>query len=204
MKLTRVPNWIRKSKSDRIWDFSVSSKSIFLTFDDGPQEEVTEWVLDLLDQENIQATFFCVGNNVALNPKIYQRILDSGHQVGNHSYTHPNAWKTPTEDYLKDVEKAKEVIQSNYFRPPYGKISNKIVKEVENMGMTTVMWSLLSYDFEQDLDVEKQLKNVLSKVEPGDVVVFHDSQKSFSNLKKMLPSFVKYVKDQGWSFSRID
>ena len=204
MKLTRVPNWIRKSKSDRIWDFSVSSQSIYLTFDDGPQEEVTEWVLDLLDRENIQATFFCVGHNVSKNPKIFQRILETGHQVGNHSFSHPNAWKTSTDDYLKDIEKAKKVIRSGYFRPPYGKVSNKIVKAVKKMGMTTVMWSLLSYDFEDDLDTDKQLKNLFTKVEPGDIVVFHDSQKSFSNLKKMLPSFVKHVKDQGWSFSRID
>ena len=204
MKLTKVPSWIRKSKSDRIWDFSDSSKSIFLTFDDGPQPEVTEWVLELLDQEEIKATFFCVGNNVHKYPEIYEQILKSGHQVGNHSFTHPNAWKTPTEDYMEDVKKAQTCIASHLFRPPYGKISNKIVREVEILGMQTVMWSLLSYDFEVDLNTDKQLKNLQNKVEPGDVVVFHDSMKCYPNLKKLLPSFIKYVQDQGWSFSRID
>lgn len=204
MKLTKVPNWIRRLKSDRIWDFSASESNIYLTFDDGPQEEITEWVLDLLKKENIHASFFCVGNNVEKHPEIYSRILQEGHSVGNHTYSHRNAWKTKKKDYLKDIVRANGSIQTNLFRPPYGKISGTLTKEINDLGLEVVMWSLLSYDFENDLDVEKQIEKIKDRMEPGDVIVFHDSVKASENLKKMLPSIIKHVKDQDWSFQRIE
>ncbi|MEZ4936178.1 MAG: polysaccharide deacetylase family protein [Crocinitomicaceae bacterium] len=204
MKLTKVPNWIRKVKSGRIWDFSVTKKEVFLTFDDGPQPEVTDWVLDLLLKHEIKATFFCVGANVRKHPEIYARMLNEGHAIGNHTFSHQNAWKASKKEYLEDIQKASELIESKLFRPPYGKISNALVKDIKEMGNEVIMWSILSYDFKTNLNTESQLKILKRKTSPGSILVFHDSMKSFHNLKKMLPSFIEYGKTQGWDFKRIE
>ena len=155
-------------------------------------------------KHEIKATFFCVGTNVRKHPDIYARILNEGHAIGNHTFSHQNAWKTSKKDYLEDIDKASELIDSKLFRPPYGKISNALVKDIKEMGNEVIMWSILSYDFKTNLNTESQLKILKRKTSPGSILVFHDSMKSFHNLKKMLPSFIEYGKTQGWDFKRIE
>jgi peptidoglycan/xylan/chitin deacetylase (PgdA/CDA1 family) len=204
MKLTKVPNWVRKYKSNRVWDFLDSKETLYLTFDDGPDPEVTKWVIDYLNQEDIKATFFCVGANVEKHTETYRELLQNGHSVGNHTYHHKNAWKTTKEDYINDIEKASEYIESRLFRPPYGKINNQLVNNIQEMGFEVVMWSVLSYDFQKDLDCEKQLTKLKKVLKPGDIIVFHDSQKAFENLKILLPSIVEFIKSNNWKFDKIE
>ena len=122
-----------------------NEKTLYLSFDDGPHPEITPFVLQELKKYNAAATFFCVGANVALHPKVYQQIINEGHAVGNHSHTHPNGWETPTTEYINDIAKAANYIQSNLFRPPYGRIKKQQAKKVNyamnNENTRVIMWT---------------------------------------------------------------
>ena len=104
------------------WDIETNEKIIYLTFDDGPHPADTPFVLDELKKYNAKATFFCIGKNVVALPDIYKRILEEGHTVGNHTYNHLNGWKTKDDIYLNDIAEAANYIDSDLFRPPYGRI----------------------------------------------------------------------------------
>lgn len=108
---TKTPPFIQKLFSNYIWKINNSKNKIYLTFDDGPIPNVTEWVLDLLKDENIKATFFCIGENIKKNPEIFKRILIEGHAIGNHTHNHLNGWKTNTNKYLENFELCKEIME---------------------------------------------------------------------------------------------
>jgi len=184
------------------WYFPQRENEIFLTFDDGPTPEVTPWVLSALKEYNARATFFCLGKKVEQNPGLFQQIITEGHAVGNHSYSHLNGWKTKNQDYYKDINKASELIHSKLFRPPYGKITRKQVKQLKNT-YHIVMWDVLSYDYDPGISPQKCLKNVLKKTTSGSVIVFHDKANAKVNLQYVLPEILKYYTEQGFVFKSI-
>jgi peptidoglycan/xylan/chitin deacetylase (PgdA/CDA1 family) len=183
-------------------------KEVYLSFDDGPHEYVTPWVLGLLKQYNAKATFFCIGKNVSANPGIYDQILKEGHAVGNHTYSHLNGWKVSIAEYVEDIEKASTVINSNLFRPPYGKIklsqSKRISSALKKEKARIVMWDVLSADFDQSISPEECLQNVLQNYTSGSVIVFHDSEKAFSHLKYALPLVLEQLYEQGYICRKIE
>jgi peptidoglycan/xylan/chitin deacetylase (PgdA/CDA1 family) len=128
--LVKSPWWLQKLYSGCIWQIPSENPTIYLSFDDGPHPEITPLVLDHLNKWNAKASFFCVGNNVMNHPEVYSRILDEGHAVGNHSFNHLNGWKQEDTDYLNDIAKAKQYIDSDLFRPPYGKITRFQLKQL--------------------------------------------------------------------------
>ncbi|MEO7530156.1 MAG: polysaccharide deacetylase family protein, partial [Sediminibacterium sp.] len=130
MYLVKTPWWLRMLYPSLTWRKKELGKTIYVTFDDGPHESATPFVLDLLKQYNAKASFFCIGKNVAEHPAIYQRIISEGHSVGNHTYNHTNGWKVKDETYLKDIEDASTLIHSNLFRPPYGRIKRSQIKKL--------------------------------------------------------------------------
>jgi len=169
-----------------VWRMPKDEKSIYLTFDDGPTPMVTPWVLDQLAEYNAKATFFCVGKNVKSYPEIYQRIIDEGHEVGNHTYNHVNGWKTKRRAYLTEVTKCARLVNSNLFRPPYGRLRQSHYKVLKSK-YRVIMWDILSGDFDLKISKEKCLKNVVSNARRGSIVVFHDSIKACDNLYYALP-----------------
>mgnify|MGYP006177293805 CR=1 FL=1 len=187
-----------------VWKIPNSNNKVFLTFDDGPIPDVTEWVLDLLKKENIKATFFCIGENIQKHPKIFERIKAEGHIVGNHTFNHLNGWKTKRNDYLKNFNLCeKEINTSNLFRPPYGKITPLQAKSILKMGNKIVMWDVLSYDFDNKISPQKCLNNIVKNTESGSIIVFHDSLKAEHNLRYALPKTVKHLKEKGFEFDVI-
>ena len=126
----KTPKFIQQLYSSYTWRMPAVENAIYLTFDDGPHPTITPWVLDELKKYNASATFFCIGKNVAQHPGIYNRIINEGHAVGNHTQHHLNGWKTDTETYLKDIAAAAAVIDSALFRPPYGKIKRGQAKRI--------------------------------------------------------------------------
>ncbi|WP_410006352.1 polysaccharide deacetylase family protein [Aequorivita nionensis] len=197
-----MPRFIQRLYPERIWAFSRSSNSVFLTFDDGPIPEVTPWVLDELKKHNAKATFFCIGENVQKHPEIFQRILSEGHSVGNHTFNHLNGWKTATSEYIENIEKAKKQMHNSefkiqnsrlLFRPPYGKITSKQAKTLQKKGFKIVMWDIISYDYDTNVSEEKCLQNVLKNIRSGSVVVFHDSLKAEKNLRYVLPKVLEFI-----------
>lgn len=195
-----TPRWLRSLYPGRIWSMPGDAKIIYLSFDDGPDPEVTPFVLDELDKFNAKATFFCIGRNVEQHPEVYRRLLQEGHAVGNHTYDHCNGWKTADTVYLESVQRARQWIDSSLFRPPYGRIRSRQVKKLQSdeMQYQTVMWSILSGDFDTALTPEDCLQNVLKNTGAGDIVVFHDSQKAFTRLCYTLPRMLNHFAGQGF------
>ena len=198
----KTPWWLKKVYPNRIWSIDTNEKNIYLTFDDGPHPVVTTFVLDELAKYNAKASFFCIGKNVQSFPEIYNRIITEGHRVGNHTQNHLNGWEINNEPYLADVSEASKYIQSDLFRPPYGRIRSAQVKELKNYKI--VMWDVLSGDFDESLSKEKCLQNVIRKTSNGSIVVFHDSEKAFQRLKYVLPLVLDFFRDSGYSFKSIE
>lgn len=201
----RTPWWIKKSYPGRIWEFETTKNVIYLTFDDGPHPEATSFVLDELKKFDAKATFFCIGKNVANNYLLYERIIYEGHGVGNHTYDHLNGWKTNDTKYLDNISEAKKIIDSNLFRPPYGKITGFQLSQLSNprFRLKTIMWSVLSGDFDNDLSTDKCLQNVLFNTRAGSIIVFHDSENSMKKLEYVLPRVLTYFANKDFSFEKI-
>ncbi|RYD73541.1 MAG: polysaccharide deacetylase family protein, partial [Sphingobacteriales bacterium] len=178
--IVKTPGWVKKIYPKRIWEIATDKKEIFLTFDDGPHPEHTAFVMDELLKYNARASFFCIGKNVVDQPEMYRRIIEEGHTVGNHTHNHFNAWKVKDGDYLHNVQLAAKYIDSNLFRPPYGKINSFLVNQLASpaFNLKTIMWSVLSGDFDESLSKERCLENVLLHTKAGSIVVFHDSDKA--------------------------
>lgn len=190
----------------RVWRLPATSNEVYLSFDDGPHPVVTPWVLDLLKQFDASATFFCIGKNVELYPDVFKRITDEGHQIGNHTHTHRNGWHTALNEYVADVKQSAGIIHSNLFRPPYGRLKSsqaKAVKSILGPQAKIIMWDLLSGDFDPAVDVKKSIQLLHKQTKPGSILVFHDSEKAFSQLQKILPEVMKNIKNRGWGFGRI-
>jgi peptidoglycan-N-acetylglucosamine deacetylase len=203
--IVKTPKWVRKFFSSSIWEINEPLKSIYLTFDDGPHPVITPFVLDELKRYNARATFFCIGSNVVENPLIFNRILNEKHAVGNHTHNHLDGWKTKNVEYLQDIAEAGGYIDSNLFRPPYGRITAKQYRDLRKLDkpFNIVMWSVLSGDFDEKITPEQCCENVLKNAESGSVIVFHDSEKAYERLKYTLPAVLKYFSDKGYQFEKI-
>ena len=198
---TKIPKWIRSLYPKQIWSFSNSRKEIFLTFDDGPTPEITDWVLNMLEQFDAKATFFCIGNNIEKNPTIYENIIKAGHSVGNHTYSHEKGWKTKNEDYLNSVLKTDGIMEELKLKPNNSKRSQ--TKLLLEKGYNIVMWSILSWDFDTSTTPNQCLNNVIKNTKQGDIIVFHDSVKAFERLQIVLPKVLEYFSEKGFVFKRI-
>ncbi len=203
----KTPGWLKRIYPRRLWKVATKEKAVYLTFDDGPHPVVTPFVLDELKKYNASATFFCIGKNVAEHPLLYQRILQEGHTTGNHSYTHPNGWKTTRDIYLADIAEAAKHIRSNLFRPPYGRIKVSQAKGFQQaMGDKSskiVMWDVLSGDFDEGLSAQKCKENVINNAREGSIIVFHDSEKASRLLRDVLPETLQFFAREGYVFRSL-
>jgi peptidoglycan/xylan/chitin deacetylase (PgdA/CDA1 family) len=203
MYLVRTPALLKWIYKDCLWQMPGDGGRVYLTFDDGPHPEITAWVLDQLAAYGAKGSFFCIGDNVRKFPETYQRILDEGHSVGNHTFHHLNGWKTEDDTWFSDIGKASALIDSSLFRPPYGRIRLRQVRRLRSLGMRPVMWSVLSGDFDQALSGEVCAANVLDNMRPGSVVVFHDSEKAEDRLRYALPLVLQMIKEKGWLAEKL-
>jgi peptidoglycan-N-acetylglucosamine deacetylase len=203
----KTPWWLKKIYPSYTWNVKTDEKVIYLTFDDGPHERATTFVLDELKKYNAKASFFCIGKNVVAHPELYNRILEEGHITGNHTHHHLNGWKTPDAVYLKDIAEAKKYIQSSLFRPPYGKIKRFQAKHIRaamnDASAKVIMWDVLSGDFDHDITKEQCLQNVALNVTKGSIVVFHDSAKAFPLLRHCLPDTLQFFSKKGFRFETL-
>lgn len=203
MYLVKTPWWLRRLyASEMTWKIPTQEKILYFTFDDGPHPGITPFVLHCLKQFDAKATFFCIGKNVKLFPEVYQQILDGGHMIANHTYNHLNGWKTGNVNYLKDVMLAQHTINSNLFRPPYGRIRNSQVKELSPV-FKIIMWDVLSGDFDVSVTPQKCFDNVVTNASGGSIIVFHDSEKAFPRLEFALPKVLQFFSDEGYKMSVI-
>ena len=203
----KTPWWLKKIYPSYIWNIDTAEKIIYLTFDDGPHPVATPFVLDELKKYNAKATFFCIGKNVAEYPEIYKRILDEGHRTGNHTQNHLNGWQTNNDTYLNNIAEAANYIDSELFRPPYGRIkklqAKKIGTAIKNKEPKIIMWSVLSGDFDTTITKEQCLKNIVTNVKPGSIIVFHDSEKAYRLLEYTLPKALQILSEKGYQFEKL-
>jgi peptidoglycan/xylan/chitin deacetylase (PgdA/CDA1 family) len=203
----KTPGWLKRIYDSYIWSIPVNDKILYLTFDDGPHPEATPFVLKELKKHNALATFFCIGKNVVSYPGIYKQIINEGHSVGNHTYNHLNGWKTSNADYLKDIALASNEIDSDLFRPPYGRITSFQAKNLKPVMKgkepKVIMWDVLSGDFDIDCTSQQCLANVLLASVSGSIVVFHDSEKAFPKLAYTLPRILNHFSEKGYLFKSL-
>ena len=205
MYFAKNPLLLKKLYPSLIWDVPVNDRSVYLTFDDGPIPEVTPFVLEQLKAFNAKATFFCIGDNVRKHPDIYEMILRQGHSIGNHTFNHLNGWRTSTEEYILNIDECSKYTGDQLFRPPYGRISPSQIKAFkENYpDSKIIMWDVLSGDFDTKIDAEKCYQNVVRNVEPGSIVVMHDSLKAMPRLEEALPRILKDLSEDGYLFKNL-
>ena len=204
LKFPRIVSFLFPSLVSKI---PTDKKIIYLSFDDGPEKEVTSWVLELLQQYQAKATFFCLGKNMISNPDLVERIVQEGHQLGNHTYTHLNGWKKPHKEYLEEIEKTSKIIHfyqkaPPLFRPPYGRISPFLIKKIKKTHKI-IMWTYLTGDFSSKINPKERIDYLTKRIKPGDIIVFHDSKKAFQNLQKILPYLLEKLIEKGFHFERI-
>lgn len=180
-----------------------NERAVYLTFDDGPIPEATPFILETLAEYGIKATFFMVGDNVHKYPELYRRIVEEGHQVGNHTYHHLGAFKHWTTTYIIDTFKANELIHSHLFRPPHG-----IMRQSEyywlNKEFKIVMWDIVTRDYSKWMSAEDVVNNVKRYVRNGSIITFHDSLKSISKLRYALPEVLEWLREEGYEFKTIE
>ncbi|MCF7567455.1 polysaccharide deacetylase family protein [Sabulilitoribacter arenilitoris] len=214
----KTPLLVKRMFPNYIWDIPTTNKTIYLTFDDGPTPEITNWTLNVLKQYDAKASFFCIGNNIEEHPRIFQDILNGGHVIGNHTHNHIKGWKTKTKDYLNNISEAQNVINSQItnsknselrtqnselFRPPYGQIKPKQGKKLIELGYKIIMWNVLSFDWDAKVSPKNCLNNVISKTTNGSIIVFHDSIKASKNMKYALPKVLEYFSGKGYRFESL-
>ncbi|MEM0998549.1 MAG: polysaccharide deacetylase family protein [Bacteroidota bacterium] len=206
--MTRTPGWLMQLYPRRIWRMPAAGRKVYLTFDDGPTPGVTDRLLDQLAGYGAKATFFCVGARVARFPGLVRRQLAEGHTIGNHTQHHRNGWQTPTADYLDDVWQADEAFRAavgdhpRLFRPPYGKAGRRSARALARH-YRLVMWDVMPGDFYPDHDAPKVAQLVCRYVQPGSVVVLHDSPKYGAKMLDALPEILAYLRQQGFEMAAL-
>lgn len=205
----KTPSVVRKMFPNYIWNVSTSEPVVYLTFDDGPTPEITEWVLHELNKFNAKATFFCIGDNVTKHNHVFKRIIEKGHAIGNHTHNHLRGWKTKTKIYIENVNQAHDVLETqlqatNLFRPPYGHIKPKQAKQLISKGYKIIMWDVLSFDWDAQTNNKTCLENIIKNTSRGSIIVFHDSVKASNNLKFTLPKVLEHFTNKGFSFKALD
>ena len=203
MFIEQIPNIVRAFYPTVLWRKDKNKKVIYLTFDDGPTEELTHWILKTLDEFGVKATFSCIGNNAEKHPEIVDEIRQNGHSVGIHGYEHRRGLYKEGDAYFSDIERSKNIIKSNLFRPPHGNITPSQAKKLKNLGYNVVLWDVITRDYNPSLSEEKVLDIAKKYTRNGSIVVFHDSRKAFKNMKYAFPKAVKYWLDNGYTFETL-
>ena len=201
MRFFRVPYVIQSLFWNRKWTGKDPS-SVYLTFDDGPDETVTPWLLEFLNKENIQATFFCIGSQVEKHPVIYKKMKELGHVIGNHTYKHEKGTKTSADLYLNSVKATDSILKSNLFRPPYGRMTLKQERLLLNSNKKIIMWSWISHDYDKNIKPNKIVSKA-NNIRGGDILLFHNNKKAKKNIMSTLPEVIQIIRDKNLTFNAI-
>ncbi len=195
------------------WRMDRRERSVYLTFDDGPIPESTPFILQMLREHGVKATFFMVGDNVRKYPKLYQQIVNEGHQVGNHTHNHISGLRHSIKEYMYNVEKANAYIRPKpadngegtapattpYFRPPHGWMRLSQYAWLSRK-FKVVMWDVVTRDYSKWMTAEDIVNNVKRYTRNGSIITFHDSLKAIDKLRTALPECLQWLKVQGYAF----
>lgn len=169
-----------------------NDKTVYITFDDGPEPGITEFVLDELQKYGYTATFFCTGKNVEKYPELIERIVKEGHALGNHTYSHINAFDIGAKDYVKDVERADEVIHTHLFRPPNGRLKLGAWLRLRKQ-YKIIYWTIGSGDWRKESFDYEDSMNLLKTTRAGNIILFHFSNDLEESTRKLLPVYFEWM-----------
>jgi peptidoglycan-N-acetylglucosamine deacetylase len=181
-------------------------KVIALTFDDGPSEERTNDILYVLNQHNIKATFFVLGQNVQAYPELTKKIVQYGHAIGNHTWNHPYAQQSKASA-ARQVDRTTDLIykvtgvKTQLFRPPGGYLNNGLASHAKNKQNAIIMWSVDTSDYRNS--ATKIKANILKNAKSGGIVLLHDGGGNRWNTLIALPHVIEELKKQGYEFVTI-
>lgn len=198
----KTPKIVQHVFPSIIWKKKTTKKKIWLTFDDGPDKKITVFLLNLLKKLKIHATFFLIGEQIVKYPELTKKIIEDGHVIGNHSYSHLNGLLTSNKTYYNDIDRAQKIVNSNIFRPPYGKISPIQLRTLK-VKYKIIMWDVLSWDFKKNISSEKIYNNVINNTQKGSIIVFHNNIKSYQTITENLEKILVKLKEEGYRFSTI-
>ena len=202
MFIERIPQVVRWFFRPVLWRGDKNRKVLYLTFDDGPTEENTLWILDRLDERGVKATFFCVGRNVERHPGLYAEIQARGHRVGLHGYDHKRGLYKDDALFNADLARCAELVKSDLFRPPHGHLKPSQVRRYARR-YTIVLWDVITRDYNRGLKPEKVLGIAKRYGRKGSIIVFHDSVKARENMRYAFPRAVDYWLEQGYTFETL-
>lgn len=203
----RTPVFLPWIYPSLIWKIQTDQPDLYLTFDDGPVDGPTNFVLEQLATASAKATFFCIGDNIRKYPTVLRQVTASGHAVGNHTFHHLNGWRTNVQSYCDDTRLVNAGFDSlnlprpSLFRPPYGKITFRQIKALQEYKI--IMWDVLSQDYNKHLNEESCLRKTIAATRPGSIIVFHDSYKAEKNLMYVLPRFIDHFVSRKFSFKAL-
>jgi peptidoglycan/xylan/chitin deacetylase (PgdA/CDA1 family) len=200
--VSRLLPLIRQLDKRMLWRVTTTEKVLYLTFDDGPLPELTPWVLDTLKAHGAKATFFCMGRNVEAHAALFQRLIDEGHAVGNHTWDHPSGWRSQRSAYYRSVLRCQELTRSNLFRPPYGRATNAQISALRKR-FTLVMWDVASGDYEERMSGQDCFEHVCERSRPGSIIVFHDNHLSETRMRHSLPLVLEHFSKLGYRFDPL-
>lgn len=203
MFIEQPAKWLRWLYPNALWRMDKNDRSVYLTFDDGPIPGSTPFILDTLAEHEAKATFFMVGENVLRYHDLYNRIVEEGHQVGNHTFNHMGSLKHWALTYGINTEKANELIHAHLFRPPHGWMRWSVYWWLSRR-YKIVMWDLVTRDYSKWITAEDVLNNVKQYTRNGSIITFHDSLKSIDKLRHALPEALKWLKEQGYEFKTFE
>jgi len=201
MPLFRVPYIVQSIYRNRQWRGN-KKDCVYLTFDDGPEEKTTLWLLELLKKEDIKATFFCLGKQIESCPELFQEILNNGHAVGNHTYNHEKGSHTSCKKYINSIKKTDGLMNSTLFRPPYGRLTREQGRKVNMMGKKIIMWTWNAHDYDQNMNEETIIKKA-ALIKDGDILLFHNSLKSSKLMMACLPKVISIIKEKNLQFKTV-
>jgi len=174
------PSLIRKKLKGVLWEGTPDSGLLALTFDDGPDPEITPLVLDTLDEIGARGTFFMVGERVQEYPAVARLVHERGHVIGNHSMTHCSMFLMPRDEVAREIDSTQKALSNTVgtepelFRPPYGMFDFTTADAVRRRKLSMVLWTVLSGDYSDD-PPEYIVKTVEPFIRPGAIMVFHDT-----------------------------
>ena len=201
--LYQFPTWLQRLYRDVVWRMDSSSKVVYITFDDGPIPECTPQVLDILSKYGIKATFFMVAENAKKYPELLARVRAEGHTIGNHTYHHMRGHQSCTQKYLEDALHAEQVLQTNLFRPPHGRMRYSQKKNLLDAGYTIYLWDVLTHDYNPRYSAEQMLEVVKRYTRNGSIIVLHDSLKSKDRMLNALPHIIEWLQQEGYQIEKL-
>lgn len=189
----------RTLKLFQISHITTNDKVVYLTFDDGPEPGICEFLLDELRKYDFKATFFCRGDNAELYPQLVTRIIEEGHAIGNHTYSHMHAFYTSSKQYVDDIEKANQILHTKLFRPSFGSLTFAKWKSLKSE-YRIFYWSLVSGDSNlNNFDFKHSYHQLINNTSSGDIVLFHFCKLHEKETRVILPAYCKWLSNNGFN-----